>query len=179
MRSLVRLEVRTLGVDLFASEKLALVYPPFGVGRVVDARMLGADRRRRRHRRRRRRPRYHRYIPGESPYPNYSVPRHPAHPQHIVQITPARTPVTVALARFRTRGRREGRRNRPVDQSELEGVGGVHRHPVVVVVVVLVIVVHRLLKPTKQMSDLRPYLIHCIYWTPLVPTFSYPSDSLQ
>lgn len=35
MRSLVRLQVRTLGVDLFAAEELTLVYPPLRVWTVV------------------------------------------------------------------------------------------------------------------------------------------------
>lgn len=35
MRPLVRLQVRTLGVDLLAAEELTLVYPPLRVGTVV------------------------------------------------------------------------------------------------------------------------------------------------
>lgn len=35
MRPLVRLQVRTLGVDLLAAQELTLVYPPLRVGTVV------------------------------------------------------------------------------------------------------------------------------------------------
>lgn len=114
MRSLMRLQMRALGINFLTSEELALVYPPFGIGRMVQTGMMLLRRRRRRYTTtrititNRWRPRgHHRDVARQtgSPNPNDRVPVRDAQSAN-VQVTRARAFVAEPpLARFRTRGR--------------------------------------------------------------------------